>query len=798
MAARPTRNTARLAAILDNLPDGLLLVDETGTVINANARAVAAFGVSSASSLVGSSLAELLPSLAGSDGSPDSWPNTGESRRVLARPPIGDPFGVEVTCSRVPWGNNEERLLVSLRHGTDSTAEAELVRTGRAAQAVLRSTEEAICGVDRDGRVVLANPAAARLLGAKVSTIAGLDLHTMALHTRLDGSMYPSAESPIARTLRTGRRMQRRREIVWRQDGSPVPVELSSAPMRDGSEIVGAVLAFTDVTEQVESERRRARLVEVLADEVAPALEALAAEPDAAALAKLRALVAEAIDYEHIMTGEAELDIADAQLADVVETALEAVRPLARQLGVQIRRTVAPAQILGDATRLSRTLTELLRAATHAVDAGTVLHVEASTNDETVRMAVSGITEPADRPQDNPLLRWLRPGKVRDRGPDPDLALVQMVAEGHGGQFLLEVAPDGSRSFVVELPTVPPPAVLRGARHARGDVAPAEDIVVVVEEESTPVTEEPVTAPVETEQVVASAQEGTVIPMPVRTATATAEAPTEPASVNGSAETVPPPAESANGSAPAEAAPQTPAGDAPRRRSAQVLVWPRPTEDLAAALSGRGASSVALDKPEQPTVAVPDGAGVVLIDPIAGRLGKRTLHDLSRAAGTAGVPIVLLVGLGEVESEDEFIDPAVLVRPAAPNAGETLRVLLIEPGKVLAAALRTSLKLAGHTVVHAVDDAAAKAAVGDQVPDLILRNLAGTSAGPDHAGMPLWSGPDTKAPLPVIAYTTDDLTPGHEERLPAGTTLLSLAPRSSGDGVVARITDLVLRLADAH
>ena len=314
MATRPTRNTARLAAILDNLPDGLLLVDESGTVINANARAVAAFGVSSASSLVGSSLAELLPSLAGSDGSPAGWPTVGESRRVLARPPIGDPFGVEVTCSRIPWGSGEERLLVSLRHGTDSTAEAELVRTGRAAQAVLRSTEEAICGVDRDGRVVLANPAAARLLGAKVSTIAGLDLHTMALHTRLDGTMYPSSESPIARTLRTGRRMQRRHEIVWRQDGSPVPVEMSSAPMRDGSEIVGAVLAFTDVTEQVESERRRARLVEVLADEVAPALAALTVEADhAEALAKLREMVAEAIDYEHLMTGEAELDLTEAR-----------------------------------------------------------------------------------------------------------------------------------------------------------------------------------------------------------------------------------------------------------------------------------------------------------------------------------------------------------------------------------------------------------------------------------------------------------------------------------------------------
>ena len=188
--------------------------------------------------------------------------------------------------------------------------------------------------------------------------------------------------------------------------------------------------------------------------------------------------------------------------------------------------------------------------------------------------------------------------------------------------------------------------------------------------------------------------------MPARASTP--DAPAE-VTANGHAETGAAPAKSANGSAPAAAVEPAPA-EVTRRRPAQVLVWPRPTDDLAAALSARGASSLALDKPEQPTVAVPDGAGVVLIDPVAGRLGRRTLHDLSKVAGSAGVPLVLLIGLGEVETEDEQVDPAVLVRPAAPNAGETLRVLLIEPGKVLAAALRASLRRAGHKVVHVVDD----------------------------------------------------------------------------------------------
>ncbi|MFI8258346.1 PAS domain-containing protein, partial [Streptomyces filamentosus] len=36
MSSRPSRGAARLAAILDALPDGLVLVNCNGTVVNAN------------------------------------------------------------------------------------------------------------------------------------------------------------------------------------------------------------------------------------------------------------------------------------------------------------------------------------------------------------------------------------------------------------------------------------------------------------------------------------------------------------------------------------------------------------------------------------------------------------------------------------------------------------------------------------------------------------------------------------------------------------------------------------------
>ncbi len=371
MAARPTRSTARLAAILDRLPDALLLIDAAGVVENANAKALEAFGAGPGKPLISLSVGDLLPSLSdiaaaveGADGKP---------RQMVARALDGMVFGVEATCTSVPWGGGEERLLICMHQTAGVDAEAELVRTGRAAQAVLRSTEEAICGVDRDGRVVLANPAAGRLFGLRVSAIAGHDLHAMVLHTKADGTPYPAAESPVARTLRSGRRIQRRREIVWRADGTPVPVEISTSAIRDGAEVVGAVLALTDVTERHELDRRRRRLIDLLAARVEPGLAAIVGSTATELAPALRAAVAEALDYENLMDGQGWDDRQPTQLGAVVDAAVAGVRAVAVERGVQIDTGRRLGVVQGNPVRLTGAVAELLRIAIAASSSGEVV-----------------------------------------------------------------------------------------------------------------------------------------------------------------------------------------------------------------------------------------------------------------------------------------------------------------------------------------------------------------------------------------------------------------------------------------
>ncbi|MEV6590889.1 PAS domain-containing protein [Streptomyces acidicola] len=262
MSSRPSRGAARLAAILDALPDALLLVNANGTVVNANTIALEAFEAPG-TALVGRGLLDLLPEfdsrlIPGSMRRPDSIDPHGRTKptRMMARRTDGSDFPVEVTSANLENGQQaydgygytgDELLMLVVRDlsGTLDT-EAELARAQRQTEMILRAASEGVVGTDTDGRIVLVNPAAAQILGYRASDLGGRELHTLVLHSREDGSPFPYAESPLADTLRSGRKHRVRGQVLWSKSGNKVPVDLTTAPVRDGDQLVGAVMTFTD------------------------------------------------------------------------------------------------------------------------------------------------------------------------------------------------------------------------------------------------------------------------------------------------------------------------------------------------------------------------------------------------------------------------------------------------------------------------------------------------------------------------------------------------------------------------
>ncbi|GAA2314984.1 hypothetical protein GCM10010431_39640 [Streptomyces kunmingensis] len=304
-----------------------MLVNTNGTVVNANAIALEAFEAPG-TALVGRGLLDLLPEfdsrlIPGSMRRPDT-PTDERGRtkptRMIARRTDGSEFPVEVTSANVadgardvvdPYGagggsySGSELLMLVVRDlsGTLDT-EAELARSQRQTEMILRAAAEGVVGTDTDGRIVLVNPAAAQILGFRASDLGGQELHPLVLHSRPEGEPFPYEESPLADTLRSGRKHRVRGQVLWNKKGEKVPVDMTTAPVRDGDQLVGAVMTFTDrrpydklVTEHAEELARRdetaerereeraaelARVREELSAELATTREELSAELAAA------------------------------------------------------------------------------------------------------------------------------------------------------------------------------------------------------------------------------------------------------------------------------------------------------------------------------------------------------------------------------------------------------------------------------------------------------------------------------------------------------------------------------------
>ncbi|MEU2289568.1 PAS domain-containing protein [Streptomyces bacillaris] len=300
MSSRPSRGTARLAAILDALPDGLLLVNCNGTVVNANAIALEMFETPG-TALVGRGLLDLLPEfdsklIPGSMRRPDAADEQGRTKptRMIARRTDRHEYPVEVTSASLDSGQaayndihssytGDELLMIVVRDlsGTVDT-EAELARSQRQTEMILRAASEGVVGTDTDGRVVLVNPAAAQILGFRASDLGGQALHPLILHSRAEGEPFPYEESPLADTLKSGRKHRVRGQVLWSKSGAQVPVDLTTAPVRDGDQLVGAVMTFTDRRpyEELSAQHKNvvAELTKSHSDEVTALKEAHAAE----------------------------------------------------------------------------------------------------------------------------------------------------------------------------------------------------------------------------------------------------------------------------------------------------------------------------------------------------------------------------------------------------------------------------------------------------------------------------------------------------------------------------------------
>ena len=127
-------------------------------------------------------------------------------------------------------------------------------------EMILEAAGEGICGLDVQGRITFANPAALRMLGYGLVELRGADLAMLA---EPPGT---GANGRVRDALAANTTFRSHDQVFWRKDGSSFPIEYTSTPLREQNQQIGSVFVFKDISQRkaLEEQYRQSQKLEAV------------------------------------------------------------------------------------------------------------------------------------------------------------------------------------------------------------------------------------------------------------------------------------------------------------------------------------------------------------------------------------------------------------------------------------------------------------------------------------------------------------------------------------------------------
>ena len=263
----------RSRVVLDTAKDGIIALDEQGTIEGLNPAAARIFGFEAAS-LIGTSLTALLPGpYAGAPaGYLTGFARPGEEHlegrivEVTGRRRDGSLFPLELSLGEVQLPHRKLYTGVFRDITERRNLEDTLRATLELQRAVLDAANNSIISTDADGLILTFNVAAERWLGYRADEVIGRqtpalfhdpqEVERRAAELTVEfGTPFTPGFGVFVEEARRGLRSQREWTYV-RRDGTRFPVLLSIAALRDASGLIAGFLGVaSDLSEQKAAER---------------------------------------------------------------------------------------------------------------------------------------------------------------------------------------------------------------------------------------------------------------------------------------------------------------------------------------------------------------------------------------------------------------------------------------------------------------------------------------------------------------------------------------------------------------
>jgi PAS domain S-box-containing protein len=485
-------NDDKFRALLEAAPDAMIIVDERGRIELVNAQAEQLFGYDR-TELVGAAIEVLVPARA--------RPSHAAHRRNFLRAPATRPMGAGLELFACRKDGTEFPVEISLSPLetpagvlTISAIRDVSARKGAEAKfrALLELAPDAMVIVNLAGEIVLVNAQTERMFGYDRQELLGQPVEMLVpLQYRRAHVGYRTAYTASAHARPMGAGLEL---FGVRKDGREFPVEISLSPLEteEGTLVASAI---RDMTDRKQAELERVKLLheraahaeanrvkdEFLAtlshelrtplnailgwitlmrdgalDEQAVQRAIVTIERNARAQAHL---IEDLLDVSRIVSGNLRLQIAPIDFSQVVEDAVDVVRPAAdaRSQQMDVVFESRPMLMMGDPGRLQQAIWNLLSNAVKYSPNDARIQVRAWTGQRSINCLVrdTGRGIPAAfLPHVFDRFRQAESGYTRlSGGLGLGLAIVRSVVELHGGTVEAESAGEGRGSvFTITLP----------------------------------------------------------------------------------------------------------------------------------------------------------------------------------------------------------------------------------------------------------------------------------------------------------------------------------------------------------
>lgn len=345
---------------------------------------------------------------------------------------------------------------------------------------LLDFVSEGIYGLDLEGKVTFANPAACKILGFEYDELLNQSIHTLIQHSYIDGQEYPEDKSPIYKTYTEGLFQQVLDGVFWRRNGNSFPTEYTSTPIFKNDKLIGAVVAFRDISERKKVERLKNEFISTVSHELRTPLTSikgavglmaggvLGAVPEKMLnlltttqdnIERLHFLIDDLLDMGQMESGKLSLNKNPILVKEILHKSIVANKSYADKYYVQLLFQPSDSdntRINGDINRLTQVLSNLLsNAIKHSTDNG-IIRIFTQSDDDHIRISVADLGSGIPNEyQDKIFERFFQVDSSDTRnsgGTGLGLSITKEIVERHNGNISVESIPGEGATFHVVLP----------------------------------------------------------------------------------------------------------------------------------------------------------------------------------------------------------------------------------------------------------------------------------------------------------------------------------------------------------